>query len=284
LAKDFAQEKRSVVLSISTAGTSAFSGVEKAQAKQKDAIRELVSGLKINKAADDSAGLSISTALQAQLRSLNSASMNGQNAASLLQTADGGLDLTSQQLQRVRELTVQAAGTSDTGALDAIGKEVTQSLAEMDRISNTTVFGQQNLLNGSMAGGTRFQIGTSNTSAAEFNVAIPGAAPDSLGLSGLAAAIQGGNASSALSTIDDAITTVSDTRTNIGAATNALGNAVSAIGTEMLNTAGANSRIMDTDYAESIINASLANIQGEVGMRQLAASSESSRSLLSLMR
>jgi flagellin len=273
-----------VVLSINSAGTSSFSGIEKAQAKQRDAIRELVSGLRINKAADDSAGLSISTSLQTQLRSLNSASMNGQNAVSLLQTADGGLDQTSQQLQRVRELTVQAAGTSDQGALDALGKEITQSLAEVDRIASTTVFGQQNLLNGSLSSGTRFQIGTSNTASAEFNVAIPESSHGTLGLSGLASTVQSGGAAGALESVDEALKSVNGTRTTIGAATNALGNAVSAIGIEMLNTAGANSRIMDADYAESIMKASLAGIQSEIGIRQLSAANDSTRSLLGLLR
>jgi flagellin len=261
-----------VVISINTAGTSAFSGVEKAQAKQQAAIRELVSGLRINKAADDSAGLSISTSLQSQLRGLNTASMNGQNAISLLQTADGGLDLT-----------VQAAGTSDPAALDAISKEVTQSLAEVDRIAQTTVFGQQNLLNGSLSAGTQFQIGANGSASEQFNVAIPEASQNTLGLGGLVAAIQGGAASGALASLDNAIKNVGTTRTNIGAATNALGHAVSAVGTEMLNAAGANSRIMDTDYAQSVISSSLANIQSEVGMRALSASTDSSRSLLSLL-
>jgi flagellin len=272
-----------VVMSINTAGTSAFSGVEKAQAKQQAAIRELVSGLRINKAADDSAGLSISTSLQSQLRGLNTASMNGQNAISLLQTADGGLDMTGQQLQRVRDLTVQAAGTSDPAALDAISKEVTQSLAEVDRIAQTTVFGQQNLLNGSLSAGTQFQIGANGSASEQFNVAIPEASQNTLGLGGLVAAIQGGAASGALASLDNAIKNVGTTRTNIGAATNALGHAVSAVGTEMLNAAGANSRIMDTDYAQSVISSSLANIQSEVGMRALSASTDSSRSLLSLL-
>jgi flagellin len=273
-----------VVLSINSVGTSAFTGVEKAQAKQQDAIRQLVSGLRINKAADDSAGLSISTSLQSQLRSLNSASMNGQNAVSLLQTADGGLDLTSQQLQRVRDLTVQAAGTDDPGAIDAISKEVGQSLAEVDRIAQTTVFGQQNLLNGSLSAGTQFQIGASNAGSEQFNVAIPETSQQSLGLGGVIAAIQGGAASGALASIDTALKDVTGTRTNLGSAVNALGNAVSAIGVEMLNTAGANSQIMDADYAQSVISSSLANIQSQAGMHALNSANDSSRSLTSLLR
>lgn len=273
-----------MVMSIRSVGTPGFTGIEAAQAKQKDAINKLSSGLRINKAADDAAGLSLGTAIQTQLRSLNSASMNGQNAVSLLQTADGGLDQTSKQLQRVRELTIQAAGTSDQGALSALSNEVDQSLQEIDRISQTTVFGSQNLLNGSLSAGAKFHVGTSDAAHAEVNVAIPNSSQGTLGLGGLSAAIKGGGAGGAISSIDDAIKNVGSTRTTIGAATNALGNAVSAIGTEMLNATGANSRIMDADYAQTIISGSSARIQSEAGIKQLRASADNATSLLGLLR
>lgn len=267
----------------SSSSTAALTGLEGAQRKQQDAIKKLVSGLRINSAADDAAGLSISTQLQAQLRGLNAASSNGQNAVSLLQTADGGLDQTTQQLQRVRDLTVQAAGTDDPGALSAIGQEITQSLSEVDRISQTTSFGTQSLLDGSLSSGTRFQIGAAGTPSDQFNVAIPGASHASLGLSGLVASVTSGSASHSLSAIDDAIRNVGSTRTDLGAAQNALGNAVNALGTEMLNAAGADSRIMDTDFAESIVNSTLAGLQGQASASVLLQANNAAKNTLALL-
>ena len=274
-----------MVLSINSLGSSvALSGIDRAQASQKAAVEKLVSGLRVNRAADDASGLSISTGLQSQIRGLNNASMNGQNAVSLLQTADGGLGQTTSQLQRVRDLTVQAAGTDDPGALSAISKEVEQSLAEIDQISQGTVFGSQSLLDGSLSNGTNFQIGASGASSDQFNVAIPGASQNALGLGGLATAINGGGASGALASIDAAINGVGATRTNIGAATNALGSAVSAIGTEILNATSANSQIMDADWAEQIVNSQRSSIQTQAGISVLQAQNDSNRSLLSLLR
>lgn len=274
-----------MVLSINSLNSSAsVSNVERSQTKQAKAISELVSGLKINRAGDDASGLSISTALQSQIRGLNTASMNGQNAVSLLQVADGGLDASTQQLQRVRELTVQAAGTDDPGALSAISKEVTQSLSELDRISQTTTFGSQTLLDGSLSSGTNFQIGASGSSSDQFNVSLPNASGGALGLGGLAAAINSGGAAGALASVDSAISSVTGSRTNIGAATNALGAAVSAVGTEILNATGANSAIMDADWAKSIIDNQSASIQSQFGMKVLQAQNDSTRSLLGLLK
>jgi flagellin len=277
-----------VALSSINSNTSAIGlrGLDAASKKQTEAITELVSGLRINKAADDAAGLSISTQLQAQLRGLNSASGNGQNAVSLLQVADGGLDSSMDQLQRVRDLTVQAANTDDPGALDAITKEIGQSLSEVDRISQTTTFGSQNLLDGSLSGGTKFQLGPNGGTSDQFNVSIPAASHTDLGLSGIVESVKGGDSKGALSAIDDAIKNVNSTRTDIGAATNALGNAVSAVNNEMLNTVGADSQIMDADYVQAMINGSLANIQAQAGVNVLTQSSanDGNKVLVGLLR
>lgn len=257
-------------------------GLEAASKKQTDAISQLASGLKINKAADDAAGLSISTALQAQLRGFNTASMNGQNGVSLLQVADGGLDSTAQQLQRVRDLTVQAASTDDPGALDAIGKEITQSLSEVDRISQSTSFGGKSLLDGSL--NATFQVGQGSSAADQVKVAIPSASHSDLGLSGVVSQVKSGNSKGALSAIDDALKNVGSTRTDIGATTNALGNAVTNANNQALELTGAASRIKDADYAQAIVNGSLANIQASAGIGVLQQSNANNGLLVGLLR
>ena len=114
-------------------------------------LERLSSGLRINSAADDAAGLSISQNLQSQIGGFKTATSNAQDGINLLQTADGALTETTNLLQRVRDLTVQASnvGANDQASRDAIGSEVTQALNEIDRIASATVFGSQNLLDGS---------------------------------------------------------------------------------------------------------------------------------------
>lgn len=269
---------------INSGSGTALRGLESANAKQAEAIKQLVSGLKINRAGDDAAGLSISTHLQSQLRGLNTASSNGQNAISLLQVADGGLEAGSAHLQRVRELTVRAAGTSDPGALDAITKEIGQSLSEIDRISQSTTFGNNRLLDGSLSNGTKFQIGATGTSSEQFNVTIPDTSHSSLGLGGIETAIRSGDTKTALDAIDNAMKSMNDTRNEIGSAQNSLGSAVSALTTEMLNVTGANSRIMDADYAQSLVDGSIAGIQAQASIIALSHSNTAGKQLVGLLR
>ena len=249
-------------------------------------LERLSSGMRINRAADDAAGLSISENLKSQVNGFKTASKNAQDGISLLQTAEGALNETTNLLQRIRDLTVQAAntGANDQASRDAIGKEVTQALNEIDRISQATVFGSKNLLDGSQTGGFTFHVGYNGASYNQLNVNISGMSSAALGLSGLAASITGTNAASALASIDAAITLVSGTRSDIGAYQNRLESTITNLGVAVENLSASQSRIKDTDMAQEMTNFSKLQILQQAGTAMLGQANQLPQGVLSLLK
>jgi flagellin len=253
-------------------------------------LQRLSSGLRINSAQDDAAGLSISQNLQSQITGFKQASSNAQDGISLLQTADGALTETTNLLQRVRQLTVQASnvGANDTASRAAIGGEVTQALAEIDRIASATVFGSKNLLDGSQAAGFTFQVGYSGSSYNQINVAISGMSTGAL-LKGttsaaLVQAITGSNASAALASIDAALTAVTSARSNIGAYENRLASTISNLGVAVQNLSASQSRIQDTDMASEMTQFSKLQILQQAGTAMLSQANSLPSSILTLLK
>lgn len=214
-------------------------------------MEQLSSGSRINKAADDAAGLAISENLKSQIRSLSQAGRNANDGISMVQTAEGGLNEISNILTRVRELGVQASsdtvGDTERGFLD---KEVQQLKAEAQRITQTTKFGTTKLLDGS---GDKFdyQVGIGNDPEADritFNAGETDASIDTLGISGFDFTSKEG-AQSALEMVDKAQSTVNGYRANLGALQNRLQSTVDNLGVQHENISAANSRIRDTDVA-----------------------------------
>ena len=152
-------------------------------------LEKLSSGFRINRAADDAAGLSISEGLRSQVGGLKVAVRNAQDGISVVQTAEGALSEVHSLLQRVRDLAVQSAntGSSDANARSAAATEVTQALAEIDRISQATQFGGQKLLDGSVTGGFKFHVGSASGTENQVNVTINSMSSSGLGLVGSAA-------------------------------------------------------------------------------------------------
>jgi flagellin len=249
-------------------------------------LEKLSSGMRINRASDDAAGLSISENLRSQVNGFKVASQNAQDGISLLQTAEGALNETTNILQRVRDLAVQAAnvGANDQAARDAIGKEVTQSLNEINRIASATVFGGKNVLDGSQASGFTFHVGFNGQSYNQINIAIGGQSAAALGLTGLALAITGTNAASALASIDAAITSVSGTRTNIGSYQNRLESTIANLGVSVENLSASASRIRDTDMASEMTNFSKLQILQQAGTAMLGQANSLPQGVLSLLR
>lgn len=214
-------------------------------------MEQLSSGSRINKAADDAAGLAISENLKSQIRSLGQAGRNANDGISMVQTAEGGLSEISNILTRVRELGVQASsdtvGNVERGFLD---KEVQQLKAEAQRITQTTKFGTTRLLDGS--GDTfDFQVGIGNDAEADrigFNAGETNATIDALGIASFDFSSKDG-AQSALSDIDKAQSQVNGYRANLGALQNRLLSTVDNLGVQHENISAANSRIRDTDIA-----------------------------------
>lgn len=214
-------------------------------------MSQLASGSRINKAADDAAGLAISENLKSQIRSLGQAGRNANDGISMVQTAEGGLSEVSNILVRMRELGIQASsdtvGDTERGFLN---KEVQQLKDEAQRITQTTRFGNTKLLDGS---GDKFdfQVGINNDPEADrisYNAGEINASVDNLDIAGFDFSSKSG-AQSALAKIDTAQTQVNGFRAGLGALQNRLQSTVDNLGVQHENISAANSRIRDTDIA-----------------------------------
>jgi len=260
------------------------------------AIEQLSSGLRINKAADDAAGLAVSEKLKNQVRGLNQAQRNAQDGISLLQTAEGALNETHSLLGRMRELAVQSANDtlSNSDRLH-IQDEVNQLLSEVDRIANSTQFNKISLLSNSSSMtnvllhvGANYETG-SGTNENEITVSINGSDTASLGITSLATSgamsltTQGG-ANSAISALDTAIEDVSTTRGEIGAYQNRLDSMINSLGVASENAGAANSRIRDADVAKSVSEMVRTQILQQSTMAVLAQANQAPQMALQLLK
>ena len=208
-------------------------------------LEKLSSGYRINRAGDDAAGLAISEKMRGQIRGLEMAAKNSQDAISLIQTAEGALTETHAILQRMRELAVQGANDTNTTAdRDNIQDELNQLLSEIDRIANTTEFNTKKLLNGGFS--ATFQVGANDNQIITLSINTMNAS--SLTISSISV---GSNslASQAIASIDSAISAVSKERSKLGAYQNRLEHTINNLGTSAENLTAAESRIRDVDYA-----------------------------------
>jgi flagellin len=243
-------------------------------------LEKLSSGFRINRAADDAAGLSISENLRSQVSGFKVATRNAQDAVSLVQTAEGALNETEALLHRMRDLAVQSAnGTNDTAAVNAAQAEVNQSLAEIDRIGNATVYGNLNLLSANAT--FTFQVGASGAGANQIAVAVSAALSTSLGVNGVTV---GAGFTSSISTIDAAISYVSSLRSNLGAYQNRFQHTIANLGVSVENLSAAESRIRDTDMASEMVNFTRTQILSQAGTAMLAQANSSSSSVLKLLQ
>ena len=260
------------------------------------AIEQLSSGLRINKAADDAAGLAVSEKLKNQVRGLNQAQRNAQDGISLLQTAEGALNETHSLLGRMRELAVQSANDtlSNSDRLH-IQDEVNALLSEVDRIANSTQFNKISLLSNSSSTtdvllhvGANYETG-SGTNENEITVSINGSDTASLGITSLATSgamsltTQSG-ANRAISALDTAIEDVSTTRGEIGAYQNRLDSMINSLGVASENAGAANSRIRDADVAKSVSEMVRTQILQQSTMAVLAQANQAPQMALQLLK
>lgn len=270
-------------INTNVAAMNAYRNLSSTQGSMATSLERLSSGLRINRAADDAAGLAISEKLRAQTNGLNQATSNAQDAISLVQTAEGALNETHSILQRMRQLAVQSANdtnTSDDRA--AIQKEVTQLNTELDRIANTTQFNGQNLLDGTggTAGSFTFQIGAN--SGQTVTVAFAKADSTTLAVNAADVSTQAG-ASSALTSIDAAIKTISGDRADLGAVQNRLQHTINSLSVASENSAAAESRIRDTDMAKEMTSFTRSQILQQAGVSMLAQANSAPQSVLKLL-
>lgn len=241
----------------------------------------LSTGLRINKAGDDAAGLAVSERLKNQVRGLNQATRNSQDAISLIQTAEGALNETHSILARMRELAVQASNDTLT-LIDRtnINAEYTQLSAEVTRISTATQYNGIALL-GATANLT-FQIGANNGDT--LVLATPNASGTTLGLGSTADVLSQANASAAISNLDTAINTVSSDRASLGALQNRLESVGRSLQIASENTSAANSRIADADVAASMSELVRSQILQQAGISVLAQANQAPSLVLQLLK
>lgn len=253
-----------------------------AQAKSTE---KLSSGYKINRAADDAAGLSISEKMRSQIRGLNKASSNAQDGVSLVQTAEGALNETHSILQRMNELSTQAANDTNTSVdRSAIRAELDQLTSEIDRIQSTTQFNTMNLLDGhfSAKAKMKLQVGALSGQSIEFTIgkmnAITIGLPNTLSVSTFT------KAGAYMKAVQSAIEKVSKQRSALGAIQNRLEHTIANLDTTSENTQSAESRIRDTDMASEMVTYSKNNILAQAGQSMLAQANQSTQGVLSLLQ
>ncbi len=258
-----------------------------AGARQSRSLEKISSGLRINSAADDAAGLAISEKMRAQISGLEQAETNAQNGISLIQTAEGALNETHSILQRMRQLAVDSSNDTNTDDDRAeIQKEVDELATEITRIANTTEFNTKSLLDGTFTGA--FHIGANEDQSMQLNLASMNA--DDLNVSG-AGETEGAGidvstqeaGSAAISVIDSAINTVSAERSKLGAYQNRLEHTIYNLSTTKENLQASESRIRDVDVAKEMMEFVKLNILGQASQSMLAQANQAPQGVLQLL-
>ena len=254
-------------------------------------MERLSSGYRINRAADDAAGLAISENLRTQIRSLNQAKRNANDGISLIQTAEGALIEVSNILVRMRELAVQASNdTLVARDRSFLNSEFTMLKEEIDRISSATEFNGQYLLNGAQStGGVELQIGITTASTDRLTVTIADSGVSTLGSTGNSALSETEllvktSARNAMDVIDSAIDDVSEIRSRMGAFQNRLTSTVVSLANSAENITAANSRIRDVDVAEESAEMTRNQILINSTTSMLAQANQAPNSVLQLIQ
>ena len=249
---------------------------------QAKSTEKLSSGYKINRAADDAAGLSISEKMRRQIRGLTQASANAQDGISCVQTAEGALAEVHDMLQRMNELAVKASNDTmtsvDRGYIDA---EVQQLKTEINRVRSTTTFNEMNLLTGEFTG-KNLQVGAEKGQFIMISIGNMDAATIGVGSTQVDGA-NNTNAQNAISQIKAALAKVSSQRSDLGAVQNRLEHTIKNLDNVVENTTAAESAIRDTDMANEMVKYSNNNILAQAGTAMLAQANQSNQNVLSLL-
>jgi flagellin len=278
------------------AAQNAYRNLTTTDSQMSKSLEKLSSGYRINRAADDAAGLSISEGLRSQIGGLKVAVRNAQDGISVVQTAEGALTETHSILQRMRDLSVQAAstGSQDSEARSAAQTEIVQLNSELDRIATTTAFGGQKLLdiggNGAYVG--TFQVGANTAGADQIavnlgtaafgaNTTVTGFDSAGLGVSTLDLSTAG---TAAIDALDTAIKGVSTARATLGAYQNRFEHTINNINVAVENLSASESRIRDTDMAQEMVSFTRSQILTQAGTSMLAQANQAPQNVLSLLR
>ncbi|MCC4274497.1 flagellin N-terminal helical domain-containing protein [Marinomonas communis] len=251
------------------------------------AYKRLSSGLRINSAADDAAGLQISNRLTSQVNGLNQAVRNANDGISLAQTAEGAMDETTNMLQRIRTLAIQSANGSNTAAdRTALNQEVQQLVTEIARVATDTTFGGQNLLDGTYSG--VFQIGADRLQTISFTLTTEGSGGYVISnLANTAVAnitvATASQSQSVIALMDTAIAAVDSKRAELGAVQNRFSSTINNLSNISENVSAARSRIRDTDFAQETATLTSAQILQQASSTILAQANQRPQAALSLL-
>ena len=267
-----------------------------AQAALASSMQRLSSGLRVNSAKDDAAGMAIAERMTAQVRGMNVAARNANDGISLAQTAEGALGKVSDSLQRMRELAVQAANATNSNSdKDSLDKEFGELAKEIQRVLGGTSFNGKNVL-GSNAGTLDFQVGANTTSNDLISITTTDMTSDSTitavagtdnagsGRASVDSTASAGSIRGVIGNIDTALDTVNAQRATLGASQSRFDAAVSNLHISVENQSAARSRIVDTDFAAETAQMSRAQILQQAGNAMVAQANQLPQQVLQLLR
>ena len=247
------------------------------------AFERLSSGFRINSAADDAAGLQITNRMTSQINGLNMAVRNANDGISVAQTAEGALQETTNMLQRMRELVVQADnGINNEEDLNAIQQEIGELQDEIDRVAITTQFSGRNILDGSFTD-IDFLVGSQGLDDEKVTISIANMDGETLGVDEVDVSAAGFDSAATLASIDTAIETVGQSRSELGATQNRFQSTIANLSNIAENVSAARSRIMDTDFAAETAQLTRFQITQQASTSILAQANQRPQAALSLL-
>lgn len=255
----------------------------------RTSMERLSSGLRVNSAKDDAAGLAIGNAMNSQIRGMTVAVRNANDGISMAQTAEAGLGVITDTLQRMRDLAVQSANSGAITENDRakLQSEFKQLNDELSRIVTSTEFNGKKILGGSLAGGVKFQVGANTDADNQITVTVDNVSATLQTAGVTAASISGStetNATGAIDAIDAAIKAIDTQRAELGAIQNRFTTTISNLQSSIENQQAARSRIMDADFASETAALSRNQILQQAGVAMLAQANQAPQTVLSLLR
>ena len=244
------------------------------------ALQRLSSGLRVNSSKDDAAGLAVAEKMNAQARGMVVASRNANDGLSLAQTAEAGMNVIGEHLQRMRELAVQSAsGQYDDSNRAALDTEFQQLKSEIDRVISATNFNSKKLLDGTFSTAVVFQVGATTTGESQIGIKI-----DPVSAITGTVSVDAAGARAAMAEIDARIDTLNNNRASLGAIQNRFEGVLNQLSAAHENTEAARSRIMDADYASETAKLARSQVLQQAGVAMLSQANALPQNVLSLLR
>lgn len=274
----------SLTVNTNVAALNAYRNLSGTQGSLGSSLEKLSSGFRINRAADDAAGLAISEGMRSQIGGMKQAVRNAQDGISLVQTAEGALQEVHSILQRMRDLSVQGANdTNNTAARSNIATEMSQLSEELGRIADSTEFNGTKLLDGS-ATALNFQVGAAGNTTSAITVDLTNADVSTIASTvSLLTVDTHGNAQDAIEAIDTEISSVSTARAELGAYQNRFDHTIKNLNVAVENLSASESRIRDTDMAQEMMNFTRSQILSQAGTAMLAQANQVPQGVLRLL-